>query len=200
MSKDGFMVEGQAPAPGPVASGFQDEEGAEQITSAPRQRVKLSEIQILIAPNGSLIAPELGLKVVVVEDLAQIGVEVVAADDSVTVLQITSNKVLKAFVENVDLFNTETAVLMHIPTGDYDAYFEQATWQLKKISYDTLVGELAAARESNAAVKKVERLDSFAKGAVDRRPKPGPKKEPGESAFVIAKTGRTDEVTEDDES
>lgn len=78
-----------------------------------------------------------------------------AIADDVAVITIEPGRTLQCMIDYADLFGVDFAVLQGFPGAIYSEAFNQQTWSLDRVSYDTLIADVVAS-ERVEALKKSE--------------------------------------------
>lgn len=97
--------------------------------------------------NNVLVTPALDKRAELAVDIAiaeSMGELVTVLATAPLAISVPNLRILEVLVEYADLFNVELAVFTGIPGADYDPHFDQVTWSLPKVGYDTVVIEAAA--------------------------------------------------------
>lgn len=151
---------------------------------------------LMVCPQPSLVSDADVVRIVCVESLADL-----LANES-AVIGVKPSRLLKALLDYPDLVGVKPVLLTGVPNATYDALFEQLTWSLDRVAYDSLVTDVVASQradiitEGQAGVRQAEDgTVSSIKTSDRRRQKPTftpgvlPQKRSSFSAFDVADGG-----------
>lgn len=121
------------------------------------QGTTLDKVDVLIAPNGAVVDAELGLGVVTVDNLADVGFSIKSAA-SPMVMQFKDVRVLREFIRRHGMFGVSIAALVNIPDVVKDRLYDQSIWDLRTIDYPVLLDRVQTATDAAAARKRKDEV------------------------------------------
>lgn len=121
------------------------------------QGTTLDKVDVLIAPFGASIDAELGLGVVTVDNLADVGFSIksVAAP---MVMQFKDVRILREFIRRHGMFGVSIAALANIPDVVKDRLYDQSIWDLRTIDYPVLLDRVQTMADATAARKRKDEV------------------------------------------
>lgn len=151
---------------------------------------------LMVCPQPSLVSDADVVQIACVESLADL------LNNESAVIGIKPSRLLKALLDYPDLLGVKPVLLTGVPNATYDALFEQLTWSLDRVAYDSLVTDVVAAQradiitEGQAGVRQAEDgTVSSIKTSDRKRQKPAltpgvlPQKRSSFSTFDVADGG-----------
>lgn len=146
----------------------------------------------LLCPIPTMVTTADPLKVSVITTLAEL-VGAVSTD----VLAIDDPRLLSMLLEYADVFNVQPIVVLGVPSAVYTADFEQATWELDRVSYDTLIADLKASE----MVSQIKEREAGVRPPQSRKPGRDPAKMPASrfTDFDMAKAEEADDAIPSEE-
>lgn len=97
--------------------------------------------KMLICPARDLRV-ESKIEIAVAENLLEL---VTMIDSDAYILSISDIRLVSMMVKFNDMFGVEFAVLTGVPGSDYNSLWDNETWSLDRVGYDTLVVEAETA-------------------------------------------------------
>lgn len=127
---------------------------AEEVGAIERVDVTNADLPtVLVAPIGNSV-PEDGILTYVTVDTFKQLLDVPAG--AVVLFHKDQESMLATYASQDVLFGVSVSVLYGAPGSDYDRWFEEATFEKKKISYAPLVSEIRISKEVDAAKRANE--------------------------------------------
>lgn len=117
----------------------------------------LDKIDVLIAQVGSTIDSDLGLSVVTVDNLADVGFNIKSLT-APFVMEFNDMRVLREFIRRHAMFGVSIAYLKNIPDVVKDRLFDQSVWDLKTVDYPVLLDRVQSIADSQAAVRRKDEV------------------------------------------
>lgn len=94
---------------------------------------------------------------------------VTATSGDAAVITIEPGRALQCAIDYADLFGVDFAVLQGLPGAIYSEAFNQQTWSLDRVSYDTLIADVVASERVETLKKSEDSVIRAKSGSVVQR-------------------------------